>query len=121
VYALGYPGEFGQETIELRQNALGQWEIVNAKTNTQILTPEPDIASAFGAFEHYLSTKFPAIAHMKNRSATWRTQKPTEAQLAFLTQLGGHAKKEATKGEVSALIDVFLRRQKRLASFRRRT
>ena len=45
---------------------------------------------------------------------TWRSEKPTEKQLAFLESLGYHGEEPQTRGDASDLIDEGLRVGKKL-------
>jgi ATP-dependent helicase IRC3 len=117
-----YPvDEFTKESIELKKNTLGKWDVFLKDSNSvRALSPKPidDMAAAIRSAEDWVTQYRPKVAKLKQRNAPWLQAEATPAQVSYLMKLGapinvgadGKPAQPITKGQAHTMIELLKHR-----------
>jgi hypothetical protein len=90
-FRIGYPGEGFPESIDLRQDMLGNWTAEFSsgfKKAARIAPPQGSLTEAFEAAEKWVSVNRPRAYGLKNQNARWRKGPATDAQVREIRRMG---------------------------------
>ena len=90
-FKLAYHGENFPESLDLRQNMLGEWtvELSSGFKKAQAISPkQPSLQDAFAAAEKWMSVNRGRNYSLKSQKAPWRKGLPTNAQVREIRRQG---------------------------------
>lgn len=116
-YQITFPNNkmVGNERVDIRQNALGQWDIIHTAldqsghtvTEAPVLPPQVDLPTALRISEDWLAKNREHVMMLKRKAAKWRGGQASDAQVEWLKRLGVMADfSKLSKGEASDLIEL---------------
>ena len=118
-YRIAYPWADGTETVAVRRDLVGQWEVVctlrprdfQAVRQRTLLAGAQDAEIGADFAEHYIFQERHSVTRLKSKDAGWKRRPATEKQLAVLRRRGvPFNPRTITCGDASALIDLSNRR-----------
>jgi ATP-dependent helicase IRC3 len=114
-YSMRFSGEFRTESVDLKQNLLGQWEISHNEFKPTPIGDAglPDLPTAFAAAEDWIRQNRPDVVRLKSQNARWRKDPASDGQLNFLRGHGIKVDQQITKGQANDLIEAFKMRHRR--------